>query len=404
MGRLFIRVIHRRKHKQIDTEYRLYAEEWDACCQRVTFTGAHPLRSEELSRMQESIEKDLERLKGIVEMFFRHGEYTAQDVRAEFVRSHRCGTLLAFTGKLVADLTDNEQYRTARAYLSAARSLVQFNGGRDLPLGEIRAAAIRSYERYLFDKGLQMNTVSFYMRNLRAIYYKAVRAGLIVASAENPFEHVFTGVHATRRRSLNGREMKALSRLENKLTGQAVLSYLKGGQARSLQESLFYFLFAYHARGMSFIDLAHLRKSDLGQDTLIYKRKKTGAYLEVRITGPMRKIIRYFGKQTRGSAYVFPIVAAGCEPVRAQYETALTNQNRNLKILAAMAGISRTVSTHVARHTWATLAKRMGFSISLISEGLGHRDTKITSIYLASFERSAMDHLSTRLSGAVKAA
>ncbi|MCD8103079.1 MAG: tyrosine-type recombinase/integrase [Alistipes sp.] len=66
--------------------------------------------------------------------------------------------------------------------------------------------------------------------------------------------------------------------------------------------------------------------------------------------------------------------------------------------------MDKNISTHVARHTWATLAKRMGYNISLISEGLGHHDIKVTSIYLASFERSALDEISTAMSRAVRAA
>lgn len=69
-----------------------------------------------------------------------------------------------------------------------------------------------------------------------------------------------------------------------------------------------------------------------------------------------------------------------------------------------MACVCKNLSTHVARHTWATMAKRMGYSIPVISEGLGHRDTKVTSIYLDSFGRSTLDELSTRLSKAVNAA
>lgn len=118
----------------------------------------------------------------------------------------------------------------------------------------------------------------------------------------------------------------------------------------------------------------------------------------------MRQIIRYFRKHTRSSGYVFPILTDSSGDQRITYETALSRQNKLLKELAVLAGISKRISTHVARHTWATLAKRMGYAVTLISEGLGHRDTQVTSIYLASFERSAMDELSNKLSAIVQTA
>ncbi|MCD8079352.1 MAG: tyrosine-type recombinase/integrase [Bacteroides sp.] len=146
------------------------------------------------------------------------------------------------------------------------------------------------------------------------------------------------------------------------------------------------------------------KKSEINHERIRYKRKKTGGYLEICITKPMRQIIRYFRKHTRSSGYVFPILTDSSGDQRITYETALSRQNKLLKELAVLAGISKRISTHVARHTWATLAKRMGYAVTLISEGLGHRDTQVTSIYLASFERSAMDELSNKLSAIVQTA
>lgn len=389
-GTVFVRIIHGRRYRDLRRDYSVRPDEWDAetCWLHTRVTG---LSSERLKHTEASMRTDLLRLESIVNRLGRRGDYSVNDIVGCFRETGANDTLLSFSAFAGQELIAGGRTRTARAYRSAAKSLAAFLGGRDPLLCELDSALLRTYERHLLDKGLQMNTISFYMRNLRALYYKAVAAGIIPRAESNPFEEVFTGVYETRRRSLDQQDIKALA---------ACVHSLPPEEGR-LRNALHYFLFAYHARGMSFIDLAYLKKSDIKNDTVLYKRRKTGFYIEVKITRPMKKIIDHYLHTNRASPYLFPILDPDGPDIRLQYETALNRQNRNLKELAATAGVTKTISTHVARHTWATLAKRMGYGINLISEGLGHRDPRITTIYLASFGRSAMDALSVRLSNAV---
>ncbi len=64
--------------------------------------------------------------------------------------------------------------------------------------------------------------------------------------------------------------------------------------------------------------------------------------------------------------------------------------NKQLKVLGEMAGIEH-LTTYVARHSYATVLKRAGVSVELISETLGHSDLSTTQIYLDSFENSQID-------------
>lgn len=65
--------------------------------------------------------------------------------------------------------------------------------------------------------------------------------------------------------------------------------------------------------------------------------------------------------------------------------------NANLKRIAEMAGLKVNLTTYVARHTFATVLKRSGVNIAIISESLGHSDLETTQIYLDSFENSQID-------------
>jgi len=76
----------------------------------------------------------------------------------------------------------------------------------------------------------------------------------------------------------------------------------------------------------------------------------------------------------------------------------LTLQNKNLKKLAVITGTTKKLTTHVARHTYATLAKRANIPIAVISEALGHKEIKTTYKYLDSFDCSTLDNLSDFMS------
>lgn len=151
------------------------------------------------------------------------------------------------------------------------------------------------------------------MRNLRAIYNKAVDKGIAARKDNSLFYSVFTGVFETRRRALEKKDMVGLHQLsrnvlENKMSDNASREKNDLLKEDRIRYSVLYFMFSYHARGMSFIDLAFLRKSDIVNNILRYKRKKTGGYIELKVTSPMRDILTFFLKVNPDSKYIFPII------------------------------------------------------------------------------------------------
>ncbi len=170
-----------------------------------------------------------------------------------------------------------------------------------------------------------------------------------------------------------------------------------GNLAEEEKASLSLFLFAFHASGMCFVDLAHLKKEDVGR-YIGYYRKKTGQYLEVRVNGKMREYMRMF--RDNGTEYVFPVIREEGEAYR-QYCSGLKRQNMLLKRIGRKAGLSKPLTTHLARHSWATIAKREGVSVGVISESLGHSSVETTYRYLDSFGRTALDKAGDRVTKAV---
>ena len=73
------------------------------------------------------------------------------------------------------------------------------------------------------------------------------------------------------------------------------------------------------------------------------------------------------------------------------------NINRALKRLGKMAGLKMPLTTYVARHTWASVARDMNIPISIISEGMGHNSIKTTQVYLNSIDTSRINKANKRI-------
>jgi integrase len=249
---------------------------------------------------------------------------------------------------------------------------------------------MRGYEEWLHGQGLEKNSISFYMRNLRALYYRAIDEKVICIQPDNPFAHVYTGVAVSRKRALDTKELDRLHRVMEGMqeffaTTNSVRRYEK---MKNIYEALLYFGFCMEARGMSWVDMAYLRKDAIREDSFTYRRRKTKGELNIIITPAMQRIIEYFADQTENSPYVFPIIHPARGSELRQYESGLRLQNARLNMAARMAGIDKKVTTHVSRHSWATIAKREKIEIALISELLGHSNIAITTRYLDSFNKS----------------
>ena len=147
------------------------------------------------------------------------------------------------------------------------------------------------------------------------------------------------------------------------------------------------FLFSYYTRGMSFVDLAHLKKKDIQGGVLTYVRRKTGKVLHIELLPEMIMIIRRYASEVKDSPYLFPLLAKD----GAGYESALRLQNKRLKRVAKILGLNVKLTTHVARHSWATIARDKGVDIETICEALGHSSILVTRIYLAELNSSIIN-------------
>lgn len=375
-GALFYQVIHKRIVRQIHTGYKLFPAEWDAIHSEVILPSVtNENRRNYLLSLKNSLLEDSVRLKNIITRLECSGvAYTSDDLVELYLTSTTSNGFRSFTLNLIKELNLVDKRCTAETYMTTLNSFLRFRKEKDVLLEEVDSSLMMNYESYLKSTGICPNTTSYYMRNLRAIYNRAVEQNLTVQ--RNPFKHVYTGIDKTVKRAIPLEEIRRLRKLD--LSKSPSLAY-----ARDI------FLFSFYTRGMSFIDMAFLKKKDLQNGILSYRRQKTRQQLFIKWEHPMQEIINRY--DTQGSPYLLPIIRDQETDGRKQYKKTAHWVNQKLKKLGKLLGLSIPLTTYVARHAWASIAKSKNVSVSVISEAMGHDSENTTRIYLASLDTSLVD-------------
>lgn len=376
-GNIYYQVIHNRVVCPIRTDYRIFESEWDDGASTLSYpTPVHAERRNYLQSVANHIEWDIKRLKIIIALFDRRHEcYTTDDIVTKFSRQAKEQSLFTFMQEAIGQLKRLNRIRTSETYAATLSSFMKFREGQDILLYEVDSDTMMLYEAWLKGKGVCPNTISFYMRILRAVYNRAVEKELV--EQKHPFKHVYTGIDKTVKRAVPLKAIKRIKELD--LTLKPHLDY-----ARDL------FLFSFYTRGMSFIDLAYLKKSDLQNGFLTYRRRKTNQQLTVKWEKCMAEIVAKYNDCST-TQYLLPIITNPLVDERKQYRNAIYRVNTALKEIARLISLPMPLTMYCARHGWASIAKSKNIPLSVISEGMGHDSEETTRIYLASLDSYVID-------------
>lgn len=375
-GTIFYQVIHNRVARQVKTGYRIYESEWNGSLPELVMPGFDETRKTYLSEVRGNVASDTRKFARIIASLERSGDpYTSDDVVSTFVSHNPQNSFFTFMEEVIGDLKKLGKARTSEAYTTTLNSFRRFREDRDVPPDEVDSDMMSAYEACLKTNGVSPNSSSFYMRNLRAVYNRAVEKG--ITPQRFPFRHVYTGVDKTVKRAVPLRVIKRIREMDLSFNPSADF-------ARDM------FLFSFCTRGMSLVDMAYLRKKDLANGILSYRRRKTGQQLLIRWEKPMQEIVDKY--DTGSSIYLLPIIKPHSKKdERTQYIYAGHNINRNLKSIGRKLGLSLPLTMYVARHSWASAARSKNVPLSVISEGMGHDSEATTRIYLASLDNMAID-------------
>lgn len=362
-GAIFFQIIQHRVVKQITTPYKIYEHEWDEKYEVIRIDKASYCRRTYLTEIDQKITRDIDKLYQIASQ-----TDDMESIIDFYAKSCRESTLFPFTERVSSELCAIGRLKTAQSHRVSLRSFSAFREGKDIDFNTITSHLIKQYECYLKAKSLCNNTISFYMRLLRAVYNRAVSEGLTMQNY--PFKGVYVGVDKTIKRAVSSKIISQLKRLD--------LSAKK-----DLELSRDLFMFSFYTRGMAFVDIAHLTQSHMQSSYIVYNRHKTGQELRIKIESCLMEII---SRYENGSPYLLPILGR-----YKNYETALRLHNSRLKQISDIMELDKPLTSYVSRHSWASIAKHKGINTQIISESLGHNNEKTTLIYLASFDNDVID-------------
>ena len=313
-------------------------------------------------------------------------EFTASSLINEQKKEIKAKTVEEFYLSLIEDLKQKGRIGNSYAYLNSYNTLRNFNKGKKLnyTFSHIDVPFCRKFEDWMRSKGNKDTTLSYQFRTLRAAYNKAIEAK-IVAREKNPFiEYKLSHFNTkTIKRALSKNDI--LKIINADCTNQSKL--------RQLTHDLF--SFSYLCGGISFVDIANLTRQNIVEDRLIYQRQKTHGNINLLLSKEASTIIAKYSTYQQEAEYLFPILH--CK----RHITPMQKSNRvhkichqvntELRAFAQELGITAEVTTYVARHSFATILKKSGVNIGIISQALGHQDIKTTQIYLSKFDNEQVD-------------
>lgn len=237
-------------------------------------------------------------------------------------------------------------------------------------LKDVTQELVHDFYVWIQKKDLQVNSVNSYMSNLRAMYNRAC-LGWKGRPNERPFEGLRLKRQETPKRAVSVEVVKQLVTLD-----------LKNEPKKKIAVDIA--LFCFVACGMPYVDIVHLTRDNLikGGKILSYRRQKTGALIEMEVSGAMQILIDRYSRP--GAKYLFPILSE--ETTHVQYKACLAEENRYLKEVSSLLKLTENITTYSFRHGWASEAYHQGVPISIISQALGHSSERMTRIYLSAFD------------------
>jgi integrase/recombinase XerD len=377
-----IRVTHNRNNTTISTGIRVSANDWDKALGQVKRTNPNfQLLNKKLTELHLKIQKVALQLDDNNEFSFENLKEGLIDKPKVIQRSL---TFNEYAKQIIQEFKEVKRTGNAIVYQTAVNRLEQFCGHSKLKFTEINFTLLDSFSRHLTVKGLKPNSIGNYFRSIRAIYNKAIKAKLVDRSFY-PFTEISIKTARTAKRAITIDDLAKLSKLELRPNS-------KEWHARN------YFFLSFNLIGISFTDLVYLKPGNISKGRVVYRRRKTKKEYNIKLTTMAQQLLNHYRHTGK---YLLPVLSARIEEDSTDSKKVIQQFIKTTNKWLSRTGMQvqiENLTTYVSRHTWATTAKRLGYSNELIAEALGHEyGNKITNIYLDSFDQSVVDEVNERI-------
>lgn len=332
------------------------------------------------------LNKQAELQQRMLELNAEQKEYTTTTLLHDEHRKFELKTVKQFYQELIEQYKANDKCGNRLIYKSSYNSINVFtNGNLEIPFSAIDVAWLNKYEKWLRSKGNKETTMSLMFRTLRSAYNKAIDSKC-ARKSDYPFNNYRISKFDV------STEKRAIAKADILKFSTDVRSI---GKQQYVQLSKDIFIFSYLCGGINFTDIANLTKDNIIEGKrLHYIRQKTGKLIKLGLSEEAIQIIRRYAVESKG--YLFPILNAQLHKTPLQKQNRIHKMlgkvNKNLKLLAADLGVEANLTTYMLRHSFASVLKKSGVNIALISEALGHSDLTTTQIYLDSFDNEQIDN------------
>ncbi len=217
--------------------------------------------------------------KIILELDEKGDPYTVDDIINKLKPKTSSITVFKYTQELIKKLEKTGKIGNSKIYDSTLNAFKKHRKDVDLLFNQFTYRIVKDFEEDLLEKKKKLNTISVYLRTLRAIYNQAIK-DKIVQQSYYPFNGVRIKHETTLKRAISKDDIIKIRNLN-----------LPSGS--ELEKARDYFLFSFNMRGMSFIDMAYLKICDLKDGRIEYSRKKTGQKFTIKIVLTPYKLDRF---------------------------------------------------------------------------------------------------------------
>lgn len=385
--KIILQIIVNRKNTSIATEYSVLEKDWDAKKRQIRTSSKI---ASNITRINNILSKQKAETMDKITALHDAGslnKLSLKEIRSHVVNEQGSQTVYLLYEKIIKELLAIGNVGNARSYKMSLQSIKTFTKEKDFAFTHLTYAWLKEYEKFYLSKdGNTKNGLGVYLRALRAVCNRAIKEK-IIKREDYPFQDYKIVKEPTIKRALREEQI------------EAIRNFAPGKRKReALAKDVF--LTSFYLVGISFMDIAHLKVSDIHNGRIAYKRKKTKQLINIKITPRLQEVLEKYLQGKGQGDYIFPIIkSTSAELIYRDVKNSMKRYNKCLKVIATECKIEENLTSYWSRHSWATIAKRKGVSTAVISESLGHTTENTTQIYLDSFEDEVIDAANLMVTG-----
>ncbi len=380
-------ICFQRKTRTRSSKIYVRSEDWDDSKKEIKKSHPHSKQlNQKLNKMFADIQSEL--LLANEEKIIQYLHPFKQIAEKQLPVEKEILTVYQFAGKLIQDLKSLNKFGNAWVYEATVNALKGFHPEDDIQFEHIDYEFLDAYQRHLNTRNIKPNSVYLYIRTIRIFYNKAIKLKL-VDKGSYPFDDFKLKPEKTRKRAIDKDLIKKIKELT--LIEDTMIWHVRN-----------WFLLSFFLIGISIIDLALLTPKSYINGRIEYKRRKTGKWYDIKVFPEADRIIEiYLNSYQSNTGYLLPIINYRTENEEKIMRTVKSRTkliNKYIKKLGEEIEYDGDITTYSVRHSWATIAKRLGFSNEVIAESLGHEyGNPITNVYLDNFEKKVVDEANEKV-------